>query len=139
MDEFLGRIATAYRRFAQHEAHGRSPLYEQLANEVAHDQPTLDLLSELSPQATTEFALRLPALSVRHPGWLGRFPLLLKGNREQIRKIMLTRRNEPARCATGLVGKARQRAEEYVRRAPRQIGTAYRRVFARILGSMPLD
>jgi hypothetical protein len=42
--ESLERIASSYRRFADHEARGRSLLYEELAREVAGEQSkTLDL------------------------------------------------------------------------------------------------
>ncbi|MEU4232533.1 DUF2332 family protein [Nonomuraea sp. NPDC026600] len=42
-------IAEQYRRFASMEAHGRSPLYEQLALGVADDRDLIGLLSGLPP------------------------------------------------------------------------------------------
>jgi hypothetical protein len=104
MDERLGRIATVYRRFAEHEAHGRSLLYEELANEVARDLPTLEFLSELpnsKQQPNLLFAaVRYVCDTAR--GW-EEFRNWLNGHRTQIRQIMLkrhTQTNEPARCAT---------------------------------------
>src|SRR3954452_564557 len=41
------RLSAAYRRFAEDEAHGRSPLYEELAHGVAADDEILDLLLSL--------------------------------------------------------------------------------------------
>jgi hypothetical protein len=105
VDEYLERIATAYRRFAQHEAHGRSPLYEQLASEVARDQPTLEFLSELprpKQQPNLLFGSLRYVCGTTPNSWKD-FRYLLNVNREQIRQIMLNRRtqtNEPARCAT---------------------------------------
>ena len=43
------RIATAYLRFAEEEARGRSPLYEALARGVAADRDILDFLAALPP------------------------------------------------------------------------------------------
>jgi hypothetical protein len=104
VDEYLGRIATAYRRFARHEAHGRSPLYEQLANEVARDQPTLEFLSELPrPKQQPNLLFGSVRYACGTPDGWESFRYLLNANRQQIRKIMLNRRtqtNEPARCAT---------------------------------------
>jgi hypothetical protein len=105
VDEYLGRIATAYRRFARHEAHGRSPLYEQLASEVARDQPTLEFLSELprpKQQPNLLFGSLRYVCGTTPDSWKD-FRDWLNVNREQIRQIMLNRRtqtNEPARCAT---------------------------------------
>jgi Uncharacterized protein conserved in bacteria (DUF2332) len=44
------RIAAGYRRFAEVEAPGRSPLYARLAHEVADDAEVLAFLSGL-PEA----------------------------------------------------------------------------------------
>ncbi|MBV9375586.1 MAG: DUF2332 family protein, partial [Alphaproteobacteria bacterium] len=40
-------IAAAYRRFAETEAHGRSPLYEELASGVAADPTIIEFLLTL--------------------------------------------------------------------------------------------
>lgn len=99
----LESIANVYRGFSQHEAHGRSLLYEELANEVARDLPTLELLSEFPPskqQPNPLFAAVRFVCGTAH-GW-EEFRDWLNSHREQIRQIMLKRRtqtNEPARCA----------------------------------------
>jgi len=104
MDERLKKIASVYRRFAEDEAHGRSPLYEQLATEVARDLPALEFLADL-PRSKRQPNLLFAA--VRYicgtaDGW-EEFRDWLNGYREQIQSVILKRRtqtNEPARCAT---------------------------------------
>lgn len=97
-------IAVVYRRFAECEAHGRSPLYEALALGVAGDETVLRFLAELPP------AKRQPNLllaAVRHTaglasGWL-EFREAIERHRALIADVMRARRtqtNEPARCAT---------------------------------------
>jgi hypothetical protein len=97
-------IAGLYRRFAEREARGRSPLYEALARGVAEDRWTLDFLGELSPSkrqpnllfAAVQFLAGIPR------DW-PHFRTLLGDRRDEVQHVMLTRRtqtNEPARCAT---------------------------------------
>jgi hypothetical protein len=95
--------AEQYRRFASMEAHGRSPLYEQLALGVAGDRDLIRLLSGLPP------AKRQPNLlfaAARHvsgtPAGYQQFRQSVLDNRDAVVATMLTHRtqtNEPARCA----------------------------------------
>lgn len=97
------QIAARYIRFAQNEAHGRSPLYEELALGVANDACALGFLAEL-PYAKQQPNLLFAA--VRHvcgtpADWNG-FSRSLKSRPDEIRFTMMKRRtqtNEPARCA----------------------------------------
>jgi hypothetical protein len=100
----LTRVAKNFMRFADDEAHGRSPLYEQLAQGVAGDQNTLRFLLKL-PHAKRQPNLLFAA--VRHlfgtPADWGDFKRRLSENPAAVRDIMLersTQTNEPARCAT---------------------------------------
>lgn len=97
------RIGKAYRRFAEAEAHGQSPLYEALAGHIADDAQVLGFLATLPP------AKRQPNLlfaAVRHlfgvaPGWEA-FRAGVIGNAAALRAAMLarsTQTNEPGRCA----------------------------------------
>jgi hypothetical protein len=98
------RIAARYRRFAELEADGRSPLYAALARAVADDAATLEFLERL-PIAKQQPNLLLGA--VRHvcgtaQDW-PHFRALLRENADAVRALMLarsTQTNEPARCAT---------------------------------------
>jgi hypothetical protein len=98
------RIAVSYRRFAELEADGRSPLYAALARGVADDTAVLAFLEPL-PAAKQQPNLLLAA--VRHlcgtPRDWAHFRTLLLDNADAVRALMLSRRtqtNEPARCAT---------------------------------------
>jgi hypothetical protein len=100
MDE---RIATRYRRFAEVEAQGRSPLYEAFALGVAGDPFALEFLATL-PDEKRQPNLLFAAL--RHlcgnpPDWPA-FRALLRDHADAVRAVMLTRStqtNEPGRCA----------------------------------------
>ena len=104
MAESLARIASSYRRFADHEARGRSALYEELAREVAGDQSTLSFLSELPhPKQQPNLLFGAVRYAYGTPSCWGDFHDLLVAHRDKIREVMLQRRtqtNEPARCAT---------------------------------------
>jgi hypothetical protein len=100
----LAETAAMYLRFADEEARGRSPLYEELTQGVAADQEIIEFLLTL-PREKRQPNLLLAAL--RHvcgiPADWPDFRRKLAGNRDAIRSVMLTRStqtNEPARCAT---------------------------------------
>ena len=98
------QLAARYRRFAEVEAHGRSPLYEALALGVAADGFALEFLATL-PDEKRQPNLLFAAL--RHAGGTPRdWPecrSLLREHASAVRATMLTRRtqtNEAGRCAT---------------------------------------
>jgi hypothetical protein len=102
--QHVAEIAATYRRFADEEACGRSPLYEELARGIAGDQEVIGFLLTL-PSAKRQPNLLLAA--VRHvcgtPADWPDFGRKLAGNRGAVRSVMLarsTQTNEPARCAT---------------------------------------
>ncbi len=96
-------IAKRFRRFAETEARGHSPLYEALANGVAADAEILAFLAELPPErqqpnlllAAVRFVCGTPVdPDAFHAAFVTR--------KAAIRAEMLTRRtqtNEPGRCA----------------------------------------
>lgn len=100
-------IATAsarYARFADVEAHGRSPLYEAIARGVAADRDVIDFLLALPPEKRQP---NLLLAAVRHVSgtpadWTG-FRQALLANPDAVSRVMRarsTQTNEPARCAT---------------------------------------
>jgi hypothetical protein len=100
----IAAVAARYVRFADDEARGRSPLYEQLARGVAGDREAIGFLLTLPPEK------RQPNLlfaAVRHlfdtpVDWTD-FHQMLMAKPDAVRAVMLTRAtqtNEPARCAT---------------------------------------
>jgi hypothetical protein len=98
------QLAARYRRFAEVEAHGRSPLYEALALGVAADAFALQFLATL-PDEKRQPNLLFAAL--RHVGGTPRdwseCRSLLREHASAVRATMLTRRtqtNEAGRCAT---------------------------------------
>ncbi|WP_366114073.1 DUF2332 family protein [Bradyrhizobium sp.] len=96
-------LSNRYRRFAEVEAHDRSPLYAALARGVAQDREAPGFLMPL-PKEKQQPNLLIAA--VRHlfgvsSDWQQLRDVLL-ANTDAIRSIMLTRStqtNEPARCA----------------------------------------
>jgi hypothetical protein len=105
MDErALADLSARYTRFAEIEAHGRSPSSEMLARGISGDQEVLDFLMTL-PDEKRQPNLLLAAM--RHlfgasPNWTD-FRRTLLVNPDPVRSIMLaqsTQTNEPARCAT---------------------------------------
>jgi hypothetical protein len=96
-------IARRFRRFAEVEASGHSPLYETLSQAVAADPEILDFLAGL-PVAKQQPNLLLGAVRFvcgvqNNPA---EFRAALLTHRETVRAEMLRRRtqtNEPARCA----------------------------------------
>jgi len=103
-EERLAEISAWYIHFADAEANGRSPLYEELARAVARDRETLGFLATL-PDMKRQPNLLLAA--VRHlfgtpTGWT-EFRQALLAHPDAVRSLMLersTQTNEPARCAT---------------------------------------
>lgn len=97
------RLAAAYRRFAEGEARGRSPLYEALAHRVADDPAVLDFLETL-PRAKQQPNLLFAAVcfvSGTPAGW-EQFRAVVLDNVDTVRTTMLersTQTNEPGRCA----------------------------------------
>ena len=111
--EERARLRAAYRRFADDEARGKSPLYEILVRGVADDNEILDCLLTLPPPKRQP---NLLLAAVRHhcgtpSGW-DEFRQSVIENREIVRALMLersTQTNEPGRCATLLPVLARLR------------------------------
>lgn len=107
------RLAARYRRFADTEAHGHSPLYEALANGIAGDAEVLAFVSTLPPDKQQP---NLLLAAVRHiagtpPGW-PEFRGALLAQTDIVRAVVLargTQTNEPARCAVLLPVLARLR------------------------------
>jgi len=103
-EEGLAEISSRYIRFADAEARGRSPLYEELARAVAGDREILGFLSAL-PDMKRQPNLLLAA--VRHlfgtpTGWT-EFRQALLAHPDAVRSLMLersTQTNESGRCAT---------------------------------------
>jgi hypothetical protein len=100
----LAEIASLYRRFAETEAHGRSPLYEQLALEIAGDESTLEFLCRF-PRLKQQPNLLFAAVQYvcGTPKDWEHFRTSLLASQKNIHEVMMKRRtqtNEPARCAT---------------------------------------
>jgi hypothetical protein len=102
----IDEVAAAYRRFAEVEASGRSPLYESLTRHIADDGAVLGFLLTLPP------AKRQPNLllaAVRHclgcaVDWF-EFRHAVQTRADHIGRLMLersTQTNEPGRCAAML-------------------------------------
>jgi hypothetical protein len=96
-------IARRFRRFAETEARGHSPLYEALANAVASDQDILAFLAELPPTKQQPnlllAAVRFVCGTQTNPA---DFHAAFLARKDAIRVEMLKRRtqtNEPGRCA----------------------------------------
>lgn len=98
------RLAEIYRRFADHDARGRSTLYAELARGVAEDRELLELLSGL-PRPKQQPNLLFAAvrrLCGTPAGW-DELRAWFDARRDELIALVLTRRtqtNEPARCAT---------------------------------------
>jgi hypothetical protein len=96
-------IAKRFRRFADTEVHGHSPLYEVLARGVASDPAMLTFLADL-PEAKQQPNLFLAAVRFvcgTPAGW-DECRAAFVTRTDEIRTEILTRRtqtNEPARCA----------------------------------------
>lgn len=103
MDERFEPLRTRYRDFAEREAKGVSPLYEELARAVAESAPLLRFIASL-PEPRQQPNLVFAA--VRHlygtPRGARHFAELVAAHPEPIRRLVLargTQTNEPGRCA----------------------------------------
>ena len=99
----IDRLAARYRRFAEAEAHGHSPLYEALALGVAGNADVLRFVASL-PVAKQQPNLLLAAVRwvAGTPRDWDAFRAALLSRPDEIRSVILTRdtqTNEPARCA----------------------------------------
>jgi hypothetical protein len=99
-------VAERYRRFAEREARGRSPLYERFALGVAADRQLLGLLERLPPakqQPNLLFAAVL-YLGGRQPDYQA-FRRFVLGHTDQVVATLMARQtqtNEVGRCAVFL-------------------------------------
>ena len=97
------KIRRRYLRFAEHEARGISPLYDELARHVASSAPLLEFLAQLpleKQQPNLLFGAVRLVCGVADGG--SHFERLVQRNASQITRTMRNRRtqtNEPARCA----------------------------------------
>ena len=97
-------ISVRYRKFATDEAHGKSPLYEDLAQRIASDPLILAFLSEL-PRQRQQPNLLFAAVKYLHGtsrGWED-FRRFIQKHSDEIAGLMKTRStqtNVPERCAT---------------------------------------
>jgi hypothetical protein len=97
------RLSAAYRRFAEDEARGKSPLYEELAHGVAGDHEILDFLLTL-PRLKRQPNLLFSAarfLFGTPDGW-SRFRRGIAQRKDALSGLLLmrsTQTNEPGRCA----------------------------------------
>jgi hypothetical protein len=92
-----------YLRFAEQEAKGVSPLYEEVARGVATSEPLLGFISTL-PEAKQQPNLVFAAVRHLHgtPEDADHFARLVAGGPEPVRRLILargTQTNEPGRCA----------------------------------------
>jgi hypothetical protein len=98
------RLARRYLAFAENEAKGRSPLYEEISRAIIEDRWTLEFLGRLPPIKQQP---NLLLAAVRHicgtvSGW-PEFQMLLRSHSVEVAAVMMersTQTNEPARCAT---------------------------------------
>ena len=99
----MSRVAAGYEDFAEHEATGRSPLYVELADGVAHDAELVRWLDGL-PTGKRQPNLLFTAyrLVAGTPSGWEEFRAVLGERRAEVEAVMFERRtqtNEPARCA----------------------------------------
>jgi hypothetical protein len=100
----VARTANQYRRFAQSEARGKSPLYETLAEGVAADSDLLTLLASQPPEKRQPNLLfaAVAFLGGRQPDYAS-FRALVLDRADEVRSLMQDRQtqtNEVGRCAT---------------------------------------
>ncbi len=105
------RVAALYRRYAEVEASGRSPLFAQISKGVAEDAWMLEFLAQM-PEPKWQPNLLLGAVRYRYgtPEDASAFIELVRENADEVAATMAarsTQTNEPARCATLLPALAR--------------------------------
>lgn len=112
-DGEMAALRERYLRFAEHEAKGVSPLYEELARGVAESDALLRFVASLPGRKRQP---NLVFAAVRHlygtPVDASHFAELVERHPEPIRRLVLarsTQTNEPGRCATLLPALARLR------------------------------
>jgi hypothetical protein len=97
------RTAENYRRFARHEAAGRSPAYERLADAVATDSLVLSFLEGLPvPKRQPELLFAAARYLLGAPPGPASLHCLVADKPAQLATVLLARRtqtNEAARCA----------------------------------------
>lgn len=103
-DQEIAALSARYARFAEAEARGRSPLYEDIARRIAGDRETIGFLLTL-PEEKRQPNLLLAAVRRQcgTPAGFDDFRRALFANRDAVRRVMLarsTQTNEPARCAS---------------------------------------
>jgi hypothetical protein len=99
----LAPLRERYLRFAEQEAKGVSPLYEEMARGVAASQPLLRFISTL-PEAKQQPNLVFAAVRHLHgtPQDADHLARLVAADPEPVRRLILargTQTNEPGRCA----------------------------------------
>ncbi|SEP36031.1 hypothetical protein SAMN02990966_05349 [Rhodospirillales bacterium URHD0017] len=103
LDEPLARLAERYRRFAADEAHGVSPHYERLAEDIAASADVLRFLIELPPpRRQPNLLLGAATLIAGRPPDIASLTEMVARRADALRAVMLartTQTNEPARCA----------------------------------------
>jgi hypothetical protein len=102
MDERLA-LAETYHAFGAGEAHGASPLYEELAEGVASDADVLDLVLDLpvdkrQPNLLFAAVRHVAGIPAGYPQFRREFYDQL-GAIVEIMRLRRTQTNEPARCA----------------------------------------
>jgi hypothetical protein len=104
MNDAYAVISARYSKFAEDEAHGKSPLYEEFARRIAGDSIILAYLSEL-PREKQQPNLLFAAVKYLHGtphGWED-FRTLIEQRGDEIAGTMQarsTQTNVPERCAT---------------------------------------
>ena len=97
------RLSTAYRRFAEDEARGRSPLDESHARGVADDDEILDFLLALPrPKRQPNLLFAAARSLLGTPADWARFRHGVMQRKDALHALMLmrsTQTNEPGRCA----------------------------------------
>jgi hypothetical protein len=104
MNDAHTQISARYSKFAENEAHGKSPLYEEFGRRIAGDPVILDFLAEL-PREKQQPNLLFAAVKYLHatPREWEDFRALIQQRGDEIARTIKARRtqtNVPERCAT---------------------------------------